>query len=95
MSGNADEDVPETQPGAGFGGAGAGIGGSGSGVGGGNGPNGAGAGGAGVGDPSQIVSKALLCFNDKYVSTISTNWFFFHLFLGEAWREVFNKLEYS
>lgn len=24
--------------------------------------------GAGVGDPAQIVSKALLCFNNKYVS---------------------------
>ncbi|KAJ1407719.1 hypothetical protein SESBI_24195 [Sesbania bispinosa] len=28
---------------------------------------GAGTGGAGFGDPSQIVAKALLCFNDKYI----------------------------
>jgi len=52
--------------GGGFGGAGGGIGGGGAGVGGGG---GFGAGGGGVGgDPSQIFAKALLCFNDKYVS---------------------------
>ncbi|XP_027339226.1 keratin, type I cytoskeletal 9 [Abrus precatorius] len=66
--------------GAGFGGAGGGFGGAGGGVGGGArggggagaggggaGGFGAGGGGGGVGDPSQIISKALLCFNDKYI----------------------------
>ncbi|XP_004487793.1 uncharacterized protein [Cicer arietinum] len=74
--GEADDD--ETDIGAGFGGAGGGNGGGGAGVGGasyggggsgvgsGGGGSGVGAGG-GVGDPSQIISKALLCFNDKYI----------------------------
>ncbi|XP_045790506.1 pupal cuticle protein 36-like [Trifolium pratense] len=67
--------------GAGNGGGGSGIGGGGSGVGGGGGTGGIGGGGGGAGgiggggggaggrfgDPSQIISKALLCFNDKYI----------------------------
>ncbi|OIV91673.1 hypothetical protein TanjilG_26526 [Lupinus angustifolius] len=57
--GNADEDVQETQPSGGFGG-GNGVGAAGSG-------GAAGGGGAGFGDPTEIVSKALLCFNDKYM----------------------------
>ncbi|KAK7246324.1 hypothetical protein RIF29_41188 [Crotalaria pallida] len=66
---------------AGFGGSGSGVGGgNGAGIVGGGGGNGAGAGGgsgigagagarggAGFGDPTEIVSKALLCFNDKYI----------------------------
>ncbi|XP_057430591.1 uncharacterized protein LOC130723530 [Lotus japonicus] len=80
--GNGDDYMPETQEGTGFGGgggggagvgggSGAGIGGGGGGIGGGSGGVGvggsAGEGGAGIGDPSQIVTKALLCFNDKYI----------------------------
>ncbi|XLT90331.1 hypothetical protein HN873_012006 [Arachis hypogaea] len=81
--GNADygDDQPGNQIGSGFGGAGVGIGGNpaGAGVGGGGsgggfgggggGGGGGGAGGGGFGDPTQIVSKALLCFNDKYIYT--------------------------
>ncbi|RDX79583.1 hypothetical protein CR513_39979 [Mucuna pruriens] len=70
--GNADEDESEAQTGGGFGGAGTGIGGAGGGVGGGAGAGAGGGGGGfgvggGVGDPSQIISKALLCFNDKNI----------------------------
>lgn len=55
--------------GSGVGGAGGiGGGGGGSGVGGAGGiGGGGGGGGGGIGDPSQIISKALLCFNDKYI----------------------------
>jgi hypothetical protein len=70
--------------GAGFGG-GSGIGGGGgSGVGGGGGVGGIGGGGAGgsFGDPSQIISKALLCFNDKYVSNIYFKMLFLRFILG-------------
>ncbi|TKY72533.1 hypothetical protein E2542_SST01274 [Spatholobus suberectus] len=83
FAGNADEDESEAQTGGGLGGTGAGIGGAGGGVGGGVGAGAGGGGGgfgasgggggfgagggAGVGDPSQIVSKALLCFNDKNI----------------------------
>lgn len=56
--------------GSGVGGAGGIGGGSGGSGGGGAGGIGGGGGGSGIGDPSQIISKALLCFNDKYVSTI-------------------------
>ncbi|KAK2448572.1 hypothetical protein QL285_007829 [Trifolium repens] len=53
--------------GASNGGGGAGFGG-GSGVGGAGGIGGGGGGAGGnFGDPSQIISKALLCFNDKYI----------------------------
>ncbi|KAE9591648.1 hypothetical protein Lal_00039020 [Lupinus albus] len=65
--GNADEDVQETQPSGGFGGSGSGVGGGNGGAAGGGGGGAAGGGGAGFGDPTQIVSKALLCFNDKYI----------------------------
>ena len=73
MIGNADEDESEAQTGGGgyggvgggFGGAGAGVVGGGGGFGAGGGGFGAGGGGVGSGDPAQIVSKALLCFNDK------------------------------
>ncbi|KAK7329522.1 hypothetical protein VNO77_23692 [Canavalia gladiata] len=76
--GNADDDASDAQTGAGFGGAGAGIGGAGAGFGGARGGGGGGGGAAGFGgaggggfgaggDPSQIISKALLCFNDKYI----------------------------
>jgi hypothetical protein len=69
--------------GASNGGGGAGFGGGGgSGVGGGGaGGIGGGSGGTGgsFGDPSQIISKALLCFNDKYVSNISLKIFYFFL----------------
>ncbi|CAL0309260.1 unnamed protein product [Lupinus luteus] len=57
--GNADEDVQETQPSGGFGG--------GNDVEAGGGGGAAGGGGAGFGDPTQIVSNALLCFNDKHI----------------------------
>ncbi|KAL5097891.1 hypothetical protein RYX36_002218, partial [Vicia faba] len=62
----ADDDEPDTQiggGGAGNGGSGAGFGGSSggrSGVGGGS------SGSGSFGDPTPIISKALLCFNDKY-----------------------------
>ncbi|KAG4949116.1 hypothetical protein AAZX31_15G137300 [Glycine max] len=73
--GNADEDESEAQTGGGgyggvgggFGGAGAGVVGGGGGFGAGGGGFGAGGGGVGSGDPAQIVSKALLCFNDKNI----------------------------
>ncbi|KOM29168.1 hypothetical protein LR48_Vigan635s009300 [Vigna angularis] len=50
--------------GSGGGGIGAGIGGGGIGAGGGG---EFGAGGGGVGDPTQFFSKALQCFNDRYI----------------------------
>lgn len=95
LTGNGDDYMPETQEGTGFGGggggagvgggSGAGIGGGGGGIGGGSGGVGgggsAGEGGAGIGDPSQIVTKALLCFNDKYVSTIFTNSMYFFIYI--------------
>ncbi|KAI5446528.1 hypothetical protein KIW84_014391 [Lathyrus oleraceus] len=57
----ADDDEPGTQ----IGGGGAGFGG-GSGVGGSGGGGGSGSSGS-FGDPTPIISKALLCFNDKYI----------------------------
>ena len=64
--------------GGGFGGAGAGVGsGGGFGAGGGTGGFGAGGGGYGSGDPAQIVSKALLCFNDKNVS-VQTDFYVYY-----------------
>ncbi|KAK7303715.1 hypothetical protein RJT34_14628 [Clitoria ternatea] len=51
-------------------GGGSGVGGGGNGFGGGgvgSGVGGAGGGGAGFGNPAQIISKALLCFNDKNI----------------------------
>ncbi|KAE9594918.1 hypothetical protein Lal_00013309 [Lupinus albus] len=73
--GNADKDVLETMPGVGSGagdGNSVGSGGDGDGSGGnsvGSGGDGvrAGGGGVGFGDPAQIISKTLLCFNDKYI----------------------------
>ncbi|XP_020235130.1 oxysterol-binding protein 1 [Cajanus cajan] len=53
--------------GAGGGGLGAGGGIGGFGAGGSGAGGGGGGGGGGVGDPSQIFSKALLCFNDKNI----------------------------
>jgi hypothetical protein len=97
FAGEADDDEPDTQVGggsfgsAGNGGGGAGFGGGsgiggggGSGVGGGGGVGGIGGGGAGgsFGDPSQIISKALLCFNDKYVSNIYFKMLFLRFILG-------------
>ncbi|XP_058727974.1 uncharacterized protein LOC131599721 [Vicia villosa] len=72
--GKADDDESDTQigggGGAGNGGGGAGFGG-GSGVGGsssgGSGVGGGGSGGRSFGDPTPIITKALLCFNDKYI----------------------------
>ncbi|XP_019418948.1 PREDICTED: uncharacterized protein LOC109329673 [Lupinus angustifolius] len=56
--GNADKDVLETLPGGGdSGGGGDGI----------RTGGGGGGGGVGFGDPTQIISKTLLCFNDKYI----------------------------
>ena len=84
LTGNADEDEPGTQiggGGSGFGGGGGGGGGGGAGFGGGGAGGGVGGGagggpgvigGTGGGDVPQIVSKALLCFNDKYVNCKST-----------------------
>ncbi|CAK8531601.1 unnamed protein product [Lathyrus sativus] len=73
--GDADDDEPDTQIGGG--GGGAGNGGGGAGFGGGSGVGSSGGGGSGVGggsgssgsfgDPTPIISKALLCFNDKYI----------------------------
>lgn len=85
MIGNADEDESEAQTGGGgyggvgggFGGAGAGVVGGGGGFGAGGGGFGAGGGGVGSGDPAQIVSKALLCFNDKNVS-VQTDFYVYY-----------------
>ncbi|XP_020975807.1 uncharacterized protein LOC107637619 isoform X1 [Arachis ipaensis] len=60
---DGDDDYPENQIGSGIGGAGVGNG-SNTGVGGGT----VGAGFVILGDPSQIVSKSLLCFSDIYKS---------------------------
>lgn len=72
LAGEADDDEPGTQ----IGGGGAGNGGSGAGFGGSGGGGGSGSSGS-FGDPTPIISKALLCFNDKYVSTISSKLCFF------------------
>lgn len=72
LAGEADDDEPDTQ----IGGGGAGNGGGGAGFGGSGGGGGSGSSGS-FGDPTPIISKALLCFNDKYVSTISSKLCFF------------------
>lgn len=84
FAGKADDEEADTQIGGGGGGGGAGNGGGGAGFGGGSGVGGSGRGGSGVGggsgnfgDPTPIITKALLCFNDKYVSTISSKLCFF------------------
>lgn len=69
LAGDADNDEPDTQIG--------GNGGGGAGFGGGSGVGGSGGGSGSFGDPTPIISKALLCFNDKYVSTISSKLCFF------------------
>ncbi|CAL0300948.1 unnamed protein product [Lupinus luteus] len=68
--GNADKDVLKTLPGSG-GDDGDGGGGDGGGDGVRTG-SGGGGGGVGFGDPTQIISKSLLCFNDKYSQIYSS-----------------------